>query len=602
MKHKKPITKKRLALAAAIFATLLVTVSVLIGIFELQYPDTYYPGVMINGRHVGGMTRQEVAEDFKATADALQKNGLTLILEGQNGTTEITIPASASGLTPDTVVEYFSIKDPAESIAKAYEWGHTGTIAQRVKEQAALILGKNFDAPLATHEEAIRSLLLRETRHHFIAQVPARFSIDKTGDLVIIPEIVGENMDMDSMVKGVLQKLAKFEAGPVTFKLQSATPYTTKERLIPFLELAKKLTTFPGITFHYKNHTKNVHGKTLVTWLALKPDNQVTIDSEKLETFFSASVAPFINNPPRNSRFKMANGELIETSPGKSGDVIDIGKTIASVEKIMVQVQEPDSKNTAIDTTLETITIEPTVTQATIGQYHIKNLIGIATTNFAGGSQDRQRNIEVGVSKITGMLIAPGEEFSTVDAIGQITEEEGFVKEYVISGDQTVKELGGGLCQLATTLFRTALNAGLPVTERKNHKYVIPYYGPGLDATIYGPHPDFRFVNDTDSYILLQGTAENNKATFELYGAIDGRTAEVSTPVLSNEKPVPPPRYIPTPTLSLGSVTCTTATHKGVTADTTYTVHYQDGTLKKTVFHSVYEAWPQVCLVGTAPN
>ena len=114
-------------------------------------------------------------------------------------------------------------------------------------------------------------------------------------------------------------------------------------------------------------------------------------------------------------------------------------------------------------------------------------------------------------SKITGILIAPGQEFSTANTIGEVTEEEGFVKEYVITGGQTVKELGGGLCQLATTLFRMALNTGLPITERVNHAYVIPYYGPGLDATVYGPHPDFRFVNDTGNYILLQGTAKNNE-------------------------------------------------------------------------------------------
>jgi len=246
--------------------------------------------------------------------------------------------------------------------------------------------------------------------------------------------------------------------------------------------------------------------------------------------------------------------------------------------------------------------MDPQVTQKTISQYKIKDLVGSAKTNFKGGSLDRQHNIEVGVSKITGILIAPGEEFSTVKAIGNVTAEAGFVKEYVIDGDQTVKELGGGLCQLATTLFRTALNAGMPITERVNHAYVIPYYGPGIDATIYGPHPDFRFVNDTGNYLLLQGTAINNEVTFELYGTADGRVAKVSTPVLSDERPVPETRDIMTPNLPAGTKKCQTATHKGITADTTYTVRYPDGSVKENVFHSVYEPWPEVCLIGTAPN
>lgn len=310
----------------------------------------------------------------------------------------------------------------------------------------------------------------------------------------------------------------------------------------------------------------------------------------------------------------------METVPGKSGNIVNINKTIQHINGIISKLQEtffttgnfaaalsqPDStvttaiKKNTIDVPIETITVEADVTQKTIEQYHIKDLIGRSTTNFTGGSQDRQHNIEVGVSKITGVLIAPGQEFSTVTAIGEVTEEAGFVKEYVIEGDQTVKDLGGGLCQLSTTLFRAALNAGLPITDRANHAYVIPYYGPGLDATIYDPAPDFRFVNDTGNYLLLQGTAKNNEVTFEFYGIADGRRAQISDPVLSDEKPVPENRNIPSPDLPLGQIQRASITHKGITADVTYRIRYTDGSAKEEVFHSVYEPWPKVCLVGTA--
>ncbi len=418
--------------------------------------------------------------------------------------------------------------------------------------------------------------------------------------------------------------------------MEKEIPPATKEKLTPLLPLVKKIADIESVNFYYQNHVWKVGGKTLATWITLRPNNTITIDDKKLAGFLSVSMEPFINNPPQNSRFKIGNGpdaskagfgalpvsNLIEVSPGKPGEAVDVEKIVTFVETVLATMQQEtatianigptlkindseitfSAKNNTVNIPIIITTAQPAITQKTITQYSIKDLIGTATTNFAGGSLDRQHNIEVGVSKITGVLIAPGQEFSTVNAIGAISEEAGFVKEFVINREQTVKELGGGLCQLSTTLFRTVLNSGLPITERTNHKYVIPYYGPGLDATVYGPHPDFRFVNDTGNYLLLQGITKNNQVTFELYGVKDGRIATISKPELYDEKPVPPNRNIPSPDLYLGQIQCTTSTYKGITADATYTVTYQDGTIKTQVFHSVYQPWPKVCLIGTLPN
>jgi len=197
---------------------------------------------------------------------------------------------------------------------------------------------------------------------------------------------------------------------------------------------------------------------------------------------------------------------------------------------------------------------------------------------------------------------APGEEFSAVNAIGEVTKEAGFVEEYVIYGNKTQKEIGGGLCQLATTLFRLALDTGLQITERMNHRYVISYYGAGLDATIYGPHPDLRFVNDTGNYLLLQGVAQNNKVTFEFYGVKDGRLVEISKPVLYNWVSPPPTKYVAAYNLPAGRVRCTEIAHTGVTTDATYTVTYATGQKKITNFHSVYQPWQKVCLIGVSSS
>jgi len=612
-----------------LFLAALAGLAALVWFSESEYADTYYPGVMIAGESVGGRTYGDVLQEFKTKSDTLSKNGLSLVFEKKDGKKEINIPASSAGFTSDILVEYFSIGDLQGVVSHAYDWGHKGDILQRFKEQLALISGKNFNSPISLHKEAIQSLLSREIKYFLTAETPAQFSLNNDNEVVITPERLGDNINVENIVDTITQKFNAFEVQPIVFNMQPETPYPTEEKLKPFLDLAKEFAKTANVNFYYQNQKWKVSGKTLVTWLTLKSDSEMTIDSKKLGAFLSASVAPLIDDPPQNSRFEMRNGILVEISPGKPGEVVNIDKTVGLIEKIIPHMQQSfidtgsissalgsissasvvnnseiqfNPNNNTIDVPIETIKVDPQVTQKTIDQYKIKDLVGHAQTNFTGGSLDRQHNIEVGVSKLTGILIAPDEEFSTVWNIGNVTEEAGFVKEYVIQGDQTVKELGGGLCQLATTLFRMALSAGLPITERINHEYVIPYYGPGLDATIYGPHPDFRFVNDTGNYLLLQGEAKNNEVTFELYGTADGRVAEVSKPVLYNEKPVPETRNIISPDLPLGVTKCQTATHKGITADATYTVYYPDGSKKEEIFHSVYQAWPKVCLIGISQN
>jgi len=579
-------------------------------IFEFWYSQRYYPGITIAGQSVAGKTYQESLQEFTIKYDALRKDGLTLVFKKEKIKKEIRIPAAVTGLTSDALVEYFSVGDLEKIASDAFDWGHKGTFLQRFKEQLALLRGKDFGAPISAHKEAIQSLLSRETKDFFTVKVPARFAFDNNNKVIIILEKSGDNITIEKVINTIGERLIAGNVDPIIFDLQSETPFITAKKLEPFLDLAKKIAAVANIKFYYQRRQWNVQGKTLVTWLTIKPDDQITIDSKKIEAFLSLSVGPVINDPPQNSRFEMKSGVLVEISPGKSGNAVDIKKTAALVEKIIYRIQQSltaddpeiivNPKDNTFEVPVKTVVQEASITKKTIDQYHIKDLVGRARTNFSGGSQDRQNNIEVGVSKITGILIAPGQEFSTVEAIGKVTEEAGFVKEFVIKDGQTIKELGGGLCQLATTLFRTALDAGLPITERINHAYVIPYYGPGLDATIYGPHPDFRFVNDTANYILLQGTAKNNEVIFELYGALDGRAAKVSLPVLSNEKPVTEDRMIFDQSILAGQVKCAAITHKGITADTTYTVRYLDGSVKEKIFHSVYEPWPKVCLVGTA--
>jgi vancomycin resistance protein YoaR len=111
--------------------------------------------------------------------------------------------------------------------------------------------------------------------------------------------------------------------------------------------------------------------------------------------------------------------------------------------------------------------------------------------------------------------------------------EDGFLPELVIKKGKTVPEYGGGLCQVSTTMFRAAVNAGLKITERQPHSFPVQYYNPqGFDATVYDPRPDLRFINNTPNHLLIEAIVDGNWLIFNFYGTDDGRKVEIKGPYI----------------------------------------------------------------------
>jgi len=225
--------------------------------------------------------------------------------------------------------------------------------------------------------------------------------------------------------------------------------------------------------------------------------------------------------------------------------------------------------------------------------------LAVGSSNFAGSPQNRRHNIRVGSEILHGLFISPDQEFSLVQALGDIDKDSGFLPELVIKGDRTVPEYGGGLCQIGTTMFRLALNAGLPITERASHSYRVSYYEPaGLDATIYNPRPDFRFVNDTGRHLLLQTKVDGNDLIFEFYGTDDGREVRGDGPKIYNIVPPGEPQFIETDELEPGKKRKIESAHAGAEAKYVNTIIFPNKITRKDVWISRYQPWPEVWLVG----
>ena len=163
------------------------------------------------------------------------------------------------------------------------------------------------------------------------------------------------------------------------------------------------------------------------------------------------------------------------------------------------------------------------------------------------------------------------------------------------------------MCQVSTTLFRSVLNAGLPVVERVAHAYRVGYYEqdspPGFDATVYAPSPDLKFKNDTPAYILITAKADpkSYSLVFELYGASDGRVASITKPVVSNYSAPLPTIYQDDPTLPTGTLKQTDFSAAGARVSFNYTVTRDGETVFQKTFISNYRPWAAVYLRGTGP-
>ncbi|KKU82126.1 MAG: VanW family protein, partial [Microgenomates group bacterium GW2011_GWA2_47_8] len=304
---------------------------------------------------------------------------------------------------------------------------------------------------------------------------------------------------------------------------------------------------------------------------------------------------------PTGARLRIDNGNVTTIAAGSPGKVTDRAAALDLIASELDARAVGTAAKARISLPAKAITSD--ISAATVSKLGIKELIGKATTDFSGSPKNRQHNIATGISFLTGIVVKPGEEFSTNAAIGQVDGSTGYLPELVIKENKTTPEFGGGLCQVSTTLFRSVMNAGLPVTERQNHSYRVTYYergvGPGLDATIYAPHPDFRFKNDTPGAVLVQGYVEGTKATFEIYGTKDSRSSQIIGPTTLATYPPPDPIKTETNTLARGVEKQTETAHPGAKTTATYVVTRDGKEINRQVFNSYYKPWPAQFLVGT---
>ncbi len=307
---------------------------------------------------------------------------------------------------------------------------------------------------------------------------------------------------------------------------------------------------------------------------------------------------------PVDAQFEFTDGKIIVFKPARNGQEIDYENLNNEILLAIARLTKKGEENT-ITIPVPIKVIEPAITSEKADALGLRELIGSGTSLFNGSIENRAFNIALAASRLHGILIPPGDTFSFNNAVGDISTLTGYKQAYIIKDGRTILGDGGGVCQVSTTLFRAALNAGLPIAERHYHSYRVSYYEldspPGLDAAIYLPDVDLRFTNDTGKYILIQTILDQNeqRLTFEHYGKPDGRKVILTSPIFTARTSPPDPLYQDDPTLPKGVVKQTERAIPGAKVSFTRTVTKENAEPISETFFSPYRAWQAVYLVGT---
>ncbi len=337
-------------------------------------------------------------------------------------------------------------------------------------------------------------------------------------------------------------------------------------------------------------------------WQRFDFESEIEYNKSLINDFLAQSEEKY-NKPAKNALFKFVEGRVVAFKKEEKGLEI-LSQQFKDDFHRTIQELKGNIQNKNIN--LKSRIIEPEITLRQSNTFGIEELLGVGKSDFTHSAPERIHNIILATSKFNGILIPKDKIFSFNENIGDVSLLTGYKPAYIIKQGKTVLGDGGGVCQVSTTLFRAALNAGLPVIERSPHAYRVIYYEndsqPGFDATVFAPTVDLKIKNDTPAYILIQTEIdkEKNLLLFNLYGKKDGRRVEISPVSIWDINPPPSPLYQEDPTLKRGVIKQVDFAAWGAKTSFNYKVVNNEKIIFEKQFFSSYRPWQAVYLVGTS--
>lgn len=567
----------RIALFAS--AALILVMAAGAGVDAAVSAGRIHPGVQVGTLDLGRKTEAEARE------------AITAFVAAQSA---VPVTAQAGGESWEVTAESVSLSVDATRLAgDAYAIGRGSfgsTLSGRLR---AVFGGVVLPMELSCDDAAITALV--RSMNETVATPPIDAGVRVDGVAVTrIEPVDGVGVSEDEARELLLPAFLS-SARVVEFELGPIAPAVDADGAQQAYDDALQMVSAP-LTLFYGDKQWEVPAETIGSWIGFRRAAGVeppTIEAYVVSEDVSATVLPMVaevGKPARDAGFSVSNGTvtIVPAEDGLQADAADLALKLDTVLRA--------SGERRAELTMHRV--EPERTTAVAQSMGIVERISTFTTDYASSNKPRVNNIHILADALDGTLVPPGGTFSFNGTIGERTAAKGYQEADAIVNGTLVPQLGGGICQVGTTIFNTVFFSGLPVVERHNHSQYISHYPTGRDATVSWGGPDFKFKNDTPNWVLIATGYTNSTITISLYGTNPGYQVTYDTGAWTNIKD-PPVKEVPDPTLPAGS---RVVDERGVSGRTIVVVRHvlRNGVeIRTDSFKSVYRAAEEVVRVGT---
>ena len=567
--------------------------------YQLLYAGRIFPGVSVAGVDLSGLTPSDAAVKLNQTL-AYPINGKILFRDGEK----------AWVATPAQLGMVF---DPSSSAVTAYDLGRRGGLFGALSGQIrAGGAGVNVPPVIIFDQRVAFQYLSQISSQVNQPTVEASLKLEGT-NVVAQPGQVGRELKIDATLIYLGSQLQTFTDGEVPLVVQEVQPQILD--VSGQADVARQILSQP-LTLVIPNATSTDPGpyvynvEVLANILAVQPvknGDQISVQVGLNPTALRDMLVPVksqVDRLPANAKFifndESRQLDLMEDS--KIGRTLEMEASVKAINDALLRGEHTAS--------LVINEAQPQVSgSSTAEQLGITQLLLSETSYFFGSSPERIQNIEAAAARFHGVLVAPGETFSMGATMGDVSLDNGFAEALIIYGGRTIKGVGGGVCQVSTTLFRAAFNAGFPIVERTPHAYRVSYYEriasggvdprlAGLDATVYFPLVDFKFTNDSPYWILMETYMSNSSLTWKFYSTSDGRTVTWDTTGVTNVVSAPSPLFEVNNELGKNQMKQVDWAANGADVNVTRTVWRNGAVLFQDNISTHYEPWQAVCEYG----
>ena len=490
--------------------------------------DRIAAGVTISGENVGGLTADAAQKKLAARAHSLAA---------------VPVPFTAGGRRWPIAPAQIALRgDWASAVQEALDEGD-GSVPLRGLQRVRLRLFGADVHPNADYEERTLEKRLDSIARAVDVRGREAAIVLRNGQPVVVPGEAGRKLDREQAARTIVAALVGFERAPVPLPVIVDRPKVTRDALRPVAAQVRTALSAP-VTFVYKGVHWSVSPKQIASFLLLPQEglSRLAIGGPAAKSYF-ADVARAVGRPPREVDFAVSDSGRAQMIPSRDGRRLDVGATEQGLLRAALSTTHREAQ-------LVVVPAKPQLSTDRAKSLGITGLVGAYTTYY-GGDPNRIHNVQLVARLIDRHLIAPGSTFSFNRTTGERNAAKGFLEAPVIINGELKSGLGGGVCQVSTTVFNAAYEAGLPIPERHNHALYISHYPLGRDATVNYPDTDLRFVNDTDHWLLLDTIVGSSSLTVRLFGTPVHRRVVSEASELRETGP-PTVKRIPDPNLYVG--------------------------------------------------